>query len=76
MMLCSLACNSETVPLFNSREIPSVPPSDSVRVIALETTFIPAGHEAVVLGTPITQRFLFVSLERQYQLASSTQLKL
>ena len=44
--------------MFHSREIPSVPPTDFVRVIALETTFIPAGHEAVILGAPITQRFL------------------
>ena len=49
--------NSETDPLFHSREILSVPPTGFVRVIALDTTFIPVGHRAVALGAPITQRF-------------------
>ena len=49
--------NPKIVPLFHSREVFSVPPTDFVRVIGLETTFRPAGQEAFVLGALITQRF-------------------
>ena len=48
---------SETVPLFHSRELPSVPLTVFFRVIALDTTFIPTGHEIDVLVAPITRRF-------------------
>ena len=49
--------NSERVALFHSREIPSVPPTNFVHVIALEITFVPVGHEAVFVGAPIIPRF-------------------
>ena len=49
--------NSQTVPLFHSRKALSVPSPEQVTVIARETTFIPASHEAVILGELLTQRF-------------------
>ena len=49
--------NSQTVPLFHSRKIVSDPSPEQVKVIARETTFIPAGHEAVILGELLTQSF-------------------
>ena len=49
--------NSQTVPLFHSRKALSDPSSEQVKVIAGETTFIPAGHEAVILGDLLTQSF-------------------
>ena len=49
--------NSQTVPLFHSCKAFSDPPPEHVRVIARETTFIPAGHEAVILGELLTQSF-------------------
>ena len=49
--------NSQTVPLFHSRKALSDPSPEQVRVIARETTFIPAGHEAVILGELLTQSF-------------------
>ena len=49
--------NSKTVPLFHNHNASSQPSTDSVRVIAVETTFIPAGHEAVILGELSSQRF-------------------
>ena len=39
--------NSRRVPLFHSRKASSHPSIEQVNVIARETTFIPAGHEAV-----------------------------
>ena len=48
--------NSQTVPLFNSRKT-LLDPSEQVKVIARETTVIPAGHEAVILGELLTQIF-------------------
>ena len=49
--------NSQTVPLFHSRKAHSDPSPKQVKVIARETTFIPAGHEAVILGDLLTQNF-------------------
>ena len=49
--------NSQTVPLFHSRKTLSDPSPEQVKVIAQETTFIPAGHEAVILGDVLTQSF-------------------
>ena len=46
---------SQTVPLFHSRKALSDPSPEQVKVIARETTFIPAGHEAVILGELSTQ---------------------
>ena len=48
--------NSQTVPLFHSRKALS-DPSEQVKVIARETTFIAAGYEAVILGELLTQSF-------------------
>ena len=49
--------NSQTVPLFQSRKIlPDLYP-EQVKVIAGETTSIPARHEAVILGELITHIF-------------------
>ena len=50
--------NSQTVPLFQSRKAHSDPSPEQVKVIARETTFIPASHEAVILGELLTQSFL------------------
>ena len=49
--------NSPTVTLFHSRIALSDPSPEQVKVIARETTFIPAGHEAVILGELLTQNF-------------------
>ena len=49
--------NSQTVHLFHSRKAHSDPSPEQVKVIARETTFIPAGHEAVILGDLLTQSF-------------------
>ena len=49
--------NSQTIPLFHSRKTLSDPFPEQVKVIARETTFIPAGHEAVILGELLTQSF-------------------
>ena len=49
--------NSQTVPLFHNSKTPTEPSTDQVRVIARETTFIPAGYEAVILGELNTQSF-------------------
>ena len=46
-----------TVPLFHSRKAHSDLPPEHVKVIARETTFIPSGHEAVILGDLLTQSF-------------------
>ena len=46
--------NSQTVPLFHSRKAHSDPSPEQVKVIARETTFIPAGYEAVILGELLT----------------------
>ena len=46
--------NSQTVPLFHSRKALSDPSPEQVKVIARETTFIPAGYEAVILGELLT----------------------
>ena len=48
---------SHTVPLFHSRKALSDSSPEHVKVIARETTFIPAGHEAVILGELLTQSF-------------------
>ena len=50
--------NSQTVSLFHSRKSLSDPSPEQIKVIARETTFIPADHEAVILGELLTQRFL------------------
>ena len=49
--------NSQTVPLFHSRKVLSVPLPEQVKVISQETVFNPAGHEAVILGELLTQSF-------------------
>ena len=49
--------DSQTVPLFHSRKALPDPSPEQVKVIARETTFIPAGHEAVILGDLLTQSF-------------------
>ena len=49
--------NSQTVPLFHSRKALSDLPPEQVKVVAGETKFIPAGHEAVILGELLTHRF-------------------
>ena len=49
--------NSQTVPLFHSRKHLSDPSPEQVQVFARETTFIPAGHKAVILGDLLTQSF-------------------
>ena len=49
--------NSQTVPLFHSRKALSDPSPEQVKVIARETRFNPAGHEAMILGEPLTQSF-------------------
>ena len=49
--------NCQTVPLFHSRKALSDPSPEQVKLIARETTFIPAGHEAVILGDLLTQSF-------------------
>ena len=49
--------NSQTVLLFHSRKTLADPSLEQVKVIARETTFIPAGHEAVILGELLTQIF-------------------
>ena len=49
--------NFQTVPSFHSRKALSDPSLEHVKVIARETTFIPAGHEAVILGELLTQSF-------------------
>ena len=49
--------NSQTVPLFHSRKTLSDPSPEQVKVIARETTFLPAGHEAVILGELLNQSF-------------------
>ena len=47
---------SHTFPLINSPKALS-DSSEQVKVIARETTLIPAGHEAVILGELLTQSF-------------------
>ena len=42
--------NSKTVRWFHSRKRPSEPTTDNDRVTARETTFIPVGHGAIILG--------------------------
>ena len=49
--------NSQTGPLFHSLKALSDPFPEQVKVIARETTFIPAVHEAVILGELLTQNF-------------------
>ena len=49
--------NSQTVLFFHCRKALSDPSPEQVKVIARETTFIPAGHEAVILGELLTQSF-------------------
>ena len=49
--------NSQTVPLFHSRKALWDTSPEQVKVIARETTLIPAGHEAVILGELLTQSF-------------------
>ena len=49
--------NSQTVLLFHSRKAHSDPSPEQVKVIARETTFIPAGYEAVILCELLTQSF-------------------
>ena len=49
--------NSHTAPLFHSRKALSDPSLEQVKVIARETTFIPAGHETVILGELLTLSF-------------------
>ena len=48
---------SQTVPLPHSRKPLSGPSFEQLQVIARETTFLPAGHEFVILGAPLTQSF-------------------
>ena len=49
--------NSQTVPLFHSRKDLSDSSLEQVNVTVRETTFIPADHEAVILGEVLTQSF-------------------
>ena len=49
--------NSQTVTLFYSRKSLSDASPEQVKVIARETTFFPAGHEAVILGELLTLSF-------------------
>ena len=49
--------NFQTVPLLHSRRAPSDPSLEQFKVIARETTFITAGHAAVILGELLTQGF-------------------
>ena len=49
--------NSQTVPLFHSRKALWDTSPEQVKLIARETTFIPAGHEAVILSELLTQSF-------------------
>ena len=49
--------NSQTDPFFRSRKARSDPFLEQVKVIAREITFIPARHEAVILGELLTQSF-------------------
>ena len=42
--------NSQAVPLFHNHWGPSNPSTEQVNLIARETIFIPAGHEALILG--------------------------
>ena len=46
---------SQTVPLFHSRKTLSDPSPEQAKVTVRETTFIPAGHEAVILGELLTK---------------------
>ena len=48
---------SQTVLLFHTRRALSDPSLEQVKVIARETTFIPAGHDAVIMGELLTQSF-------------------
>ena len=50
--------NSQTVTLFYSRKALWDPSPEQVKVIARETTFFPACHEAVILCELLTQSFL------------------
>ena len=45
---------SQTVPLFHSRKALLGPSPEQVKVLARQTTFNPAGHEAVILGELLT----------------------
>ena len=49
--------NSQTIPSFHSRRALSDPSREQVKVIARKITFIPAGHEAAILGELLTQSF-------------------
>ena len=49
--------NSQTVRLFHSHKALWDPSPEQVKVNARESTFIPAGHEAVILGELLTQNF-------------------
>ena len=49
--------DSPTVPLFHDSKALSDPSFEQVNVIALETTFIPAGYEAGILGELLNQSF-------------------
>ena len=53
--------NSQTLPLIHSRRALSDPSPEQVRVIARETTFIPAGHGAVIVGELLSQSFPEIS---------------
>ena len=49
--------NCQTVPFFQRRKVFSDRFPEQVKVIARETTFNPAGHEAVILGELLSQSF-------------------
>ena len=49
--------NSETVPLFYNRKNAFEPPPRKARVIARKTTFIPDGHEVVIVGRCTAHNF-------------------
>ena len=49
--------NSQTVPLLHSGTALWDPSLEQVKVNARQTSIIPAGHEAVILGELLTQCF-------------------
>ena len=64
---CSFLYHATQIPwmsntsLFSNRELPADPSTEQVNVIAKETTFIPAGQEALILGELLTPSFPEIS---------------
>ena len=47
----------QRIPSIHSLKAPSEYLTEKVFVVARATTFIPAGHEAMIQGRPVTQSF-------------------